>query len=147
MNLTAISVVVACACVCVPAQAAEVPFGLIGQFRSQPKKVCIPEASGKVRCMRIADKMTIERTSFGGARDVKVTAEFMLPDARLCTFEGWGGWAPRERSVLAIDAGSSCELSLTPVGRELKSFVINGDQCDSPCAGRSWLDGVSMRKR
>ena len=147
MNLTAHAALIWLAGLCVSAHAAAVPPGLIGQFRSAPKKVCIPEAGGKVRCSRIADRMTIERTEFGGGRDVKVTAEFMLPDARLCTFEGWGGWAPRERSVLATDPTSGCELSLTPVGRELKSFVIRGDQCDSPCAGRSWLDGVSMRKR
>ena len=147
MNFIAVAALVACACAGLPAQAAEVPAGLIGQFRSAPKKVCIPEASGKVRCSRLTDKMTIERTGYGGGRDVKVTAEFMLPDARLCTFEGWGGWAPRERSVLATDPNSNCELSLVPMGGVLKSFVIRGDQCDSPCAGRSWLDGVSMRKK
>ena len=142
-------VIVLAACAVPPfaARAAETPSGLIGRFASTPKKVCVLEGRGKPRCSRIADTLSIERTPFGGGRDVHVKGEFMLPDARMCSFDGYGAWAPRERSLLATDPGSGCELSLTPVGRELRSLVVQPNQCDSPCAGRNWLEGVVLRKR
>lgn len=131
-----------------PAFAAEAPAGLIGQFRSADKKVCVEGGrGGKPTCSRVADTLTIERTPFGGNRDVKITAEFTLPDARICSFEGLGYWNEQQRRLVATDNGTSCELSLVPTGRELRSIVMQPDQCASPCAGRSWLEGVVLRKR
>lgn len=126
----------------------ETPEGLVGHFRSAPQKVCLADVrGGRPNCSRLADVMVIERTSFGGARDVKVTAEFNLPDAQVCSFEGMGVWNSHDRSLVATDGRTGCELAMTPRGRELRSSVVRPDQCNSPCAGRSWLEGVVMRKR
>lgn len=130
------------------AAATEAPGGLIGRFSSASKKVCVEGGrGGKPTCSRQADTMTIERTPFGGNRDVKVTAEFTLPDARICSFEGMGYWNEREKRLVATDRGTDCEFSLVPVGRELRGIVMRPDRCSSPCAGRSWLEGVVLRKR
>ena len=126
----------------------EAPSGLIGQFRSASKRVCFSDVrGGRPVCSRQADVMTIERTPFGGVRDVKITAEFTLPDAQVCTFEGMGFWNAHEHRLSATDLSTGCELSLVPRGRELRSMVVRPDQCSSPCAGRSWLEGVVMRRR
>lgn len=128
--------------------AVEAPPGLVGQFRSASKSVCVEGGrAGKPTCSRVADTMTIERTPFGGNRDVKVVAEFTLPDSRICSFEGMGYWNEPQKRLVATDASTDCELSLVPVGRELRGIVIRPDQCSSPCAGRSWLEGVVLRKR
>jgi hypothetical protein len=127
---------------------AETPSGLIGSFRSAAKKVCLHDVrGGKPKCSRIADTLQIERMPFGGARDVKVTAEFNTSDAQLCPFEGMGSWNAHSRVLAATDARTGCELSLAPHGRELRSMVARPDQCSSPCAGRSWVEGVVLRKR
>ena len=123
------------------------PDGLIGQFRSGAKRVCLPDArGGKSTCARVADVMLIERTQSGGPSDVKVTAEFNLPDAKVCSFEGLGVWNKHERSLVATDARTGCELAMTPKGSTLRSMVVKPDQCNSPCAGRNWLEGVVLRR-
>lgn len=126
---------------------ADAPDGLLGQYKSSKKRVCLPDVrGGRGTCSRVADVMMIERTPFGGSRDVKVTAEFNLPDAKVCSFEGMGVWNSHERSLVATDARTGCELALTPRGGALRSMVVRPDQCNSPCAGRSWLEGVVLRR-
>jgi hypothetical protein len=125
----------------------ETPSGLIGQFRSSPKRVCVFDArGGKPACARVADVMKIERTPFGGMRDVKVTAKFSLPDSQICPFEGMGAWNMHERSLAVVDARTGCELSLVPSGRELRGMVVRPDRCSSACASRSWVEGVVFRR-
>ncbi|MBG9387552.1 hypothetical protein [Caenimonas aquaedulcis] len=127
---------------------AEAPSGLIGQWRSPAKRVCVSDArTGRPACSRISDAVSIERTSFGGARDVKVQGEFTLPNAQLCQFEGLGYWDARSRRLEALDRNTGCEIALAPVGRELRGTVSNPHQCRSPCAGTSWLEGVALRRR
>jgi hypothetical protein len=126
----------------------ETPSGLIGQFRSASKRVCIADLrGGRPACVSTRDTMSIERTVFGGSRDVKVTAQFTLPDARVCEFEGMGVWNAHERTLAAVDARTGCELALVPSGAELRSMVVRPEQCSSPCAGRNWLEGVVLRRR
>ena len=125
----------------------ETPDRVLGQFRSPAKRVCLPDVrGGKPTCSRVSDVMYIERTPFGGSRDVKVTAEFTLPDAKVCSFEGMGVWNKHERNLVATDARTGCELALTPKGSSLRSMVVKPDQCNSPCAGRAWLEGVVLRR-
>lgn len=127
---------------------AEAPSGLIGQWRSPTKKVCVPDGrGGRPACSRIADALSIERTPFGGARDVKLHGEFTLPDAQICRFEGLGFWDARTRRLEAVDSDTGCEVSFAPHGRELRGMVSNPLQCRSPCAGRSWLEGVALHRR
>ena len=127
---------------------AETPAGLIGDYQSTPRKVCVPGGSGhRAVCTRSADTLRISRSGFEGRRDVKVTAGFTLPDAQYCAFEGTGYWNAEGKRLLVTDATSGCELSFTPAGRELRGFLLRPDQCNSPCAGRDWLTGVVLRKR
>lgn len=127
---------------------AEAPPGLIGHWRSASKKVCVPDARrSRPACSRIADSLSIERTSFGGARDVKVQGEFTLPDAQLCQFEGLGFWDANARRLEAFDSNTGCEVSFSPNGRELRGMVSNAAQCRSPCASQSWVEGVVFRRR
>jgi len=73
--------------------AAETPAGLLGEYRSAPRKVCVPGGSGhRAVCSRSTDVLRIERSGIDGRRDVKVKAEFTLPDAQYCTFEGLAYW-------------------------------------------------------
>ena len=131
-----------------PAQAAETPASLLGHYRSTPKKVCQPGGNGhRAVCTRLSDALRIERTGFEGMRDVKVTAEFNLPDSQICSFEGMGYWIPENRRLIVADARSGCELSLVAETRVLRSIVIRPDQCNSPCAGRTWLEGVVLRRK
>jgi hypothetical protein len=131
----------------VPATA-ETPAGMLGEYRSAPRKVCVPGGGGhRAVCSRSTDVMRIERSGFEGRRDVKVRAEFTLPDSQYCSFEGTGYWNAQGRRLLVTDATSGCELSFSPQGRELRGFVVQPEQCSSPCAGRDWLTGVVLRKR
>ncbi|MES2634427.1 MAG: hypothetical protein V4669_15750 [Pseudomonadota bacterium] len=126
----------------------ETPSTLIGSFRSTPHRICLADAGGgKSWCSRVADTMRIERTPFGGARDVKVTAEFNTAQAQVCAFEGMGVWNSHARVLSVSDPRTGCELSLAPQGSQLRAMVARPDQCNSPCAGRSWVEGVVMRKR
>lgn len=128
--------------------AAETPEGLLGDWRSAPKSICHAGGNGhRAVCSRIADTMRIERTGFEGRRDVKVTAEFSLPDAQICTFEGTGYWNAEGRQLHVADASNGCELSIAAERRGLRSMVVRADRCQSPCAGTSWLEGVVLQKK
>ena len=131
------------------ANAAETPAGLFGDYRSATRKVCMPGGSGhRATCSRVADTMKIEQTLCeAGKRDVKVKAEFTLPDAQICSFEGSGYWNAEGRRLVVADVSTGCELSLIADGRQVRSIVVQPEQCNSPCAGRSWLEGVVLRRR
>jgi hypothetical protein len=130
------------------AHAAETPSSLLGDYRSAPRKICHAGGGGhRAVCSRVADVMRIERTGYEGMRDAKVKAEFNLPDARICTFEGTGFWNSEGRQLVVADATTGCELSLTAEKRVLRSIVVRPEQCNSPCAGRTWLEGVVLRKQ
>ena len=130
------------------AAAAETPSSLLGHYRSAPKKVCQPGGDGhRAVCSRLADALRIERSGFEGRRDVKVTAEFNLPDSQICSFEGTGYWIAEGRRLVVADTRTGCEMSLVAETRVLRSIVIRPDQCNSPCAGRTWLEGVVLRRK
>jgi hypothetical protein len=134
---------------CGPASAAETPDALIGQYGSAAHKVCVASGrSGKPTCSRIADTMTIRPTGVeGGRRQVKVDAEFTLADAKICGFDGVGYWDARERRLLVADETSGCELVIEPQRRGLRAVEVRPQQCNSPCAGKTWLEGEVLRKR
>lgn len=143
-KLPLLCLALACA---VPALA-QTPEHLLGEYRSTPKRVCQPGGHGhRATCSRVADTMRIENTLFEGRRDVKVKAEFTLPDARVCSFEGTGYWNAEGRRLQVADVSTGCELSLIAERAHLRSIVVRPDQCDSPCAGRNWLEGVVLRRR
>lgn len=130
------------------ATVAETPSNLLGHYRSAPKKVCQPGGNGhRAVCSRLSDALRIEASGFEGRRDVKVTAEFNLPDAQICSFAGTGYWIPESRRLVVADARTGCEMSLVAETRVLRGIVVRPDQCNSPCAGRTWLEGVVLRRR
>jgi hypothetical protein len=141
--------VAAAACVAMQfAAAAETPDGLIGHYRSTPRKVCVANGlGGRPTCSRIINTMSIQRSGLEGNREVKVRAEFTLPDAQICAFEGLGYWNADGRRLLVADAQTGCELVLEPHQRVLHAVEIRPEQCKSPCAGRTWLEGETFRKR
>lgn len=128
--------------------AAATPDGVLGEYRSAPKRVCVPGGQGHTAaCSRSTDVLRIGRTGYEGMRDVKVSAQFTLPDAQFCPFEGTGYWDARSRTVVAVDASTGCEMNFAVRGRALQGVVLRADQCRSPCAGRSWLEGVTLHRR
>lgn len=130
------------------AYAVETPSSLLGEYRSAPRKVCQPGGGGhRAVCSRLADVLRIERAGYEGMRDVKVTAEFNLPDSQVCSFEGTGYWNAEGRQLVVADARTGCELTLNAEQRVLRSIVVRPGQCNSPCAGRTWLEGVVLRRR
>ncbi len=128
--------------------AMDAPDSVLGRYASAPRSVCVPHGrNGKPTCSRSSDTLVIERTLIGGNRDVKVNATFTLADAQVCTFDGMGYWDTRNRSLVAADPRSGCELVLRKEGRGLRAVALRPDQCDSPCAGRNWLEGEVFRLR
>jgi hypothetical protein len=127
---------------------AETPPGLFGEYHAAARRVCAPGGGGhRSVCSRSIDVMRIERVGYEGDRDVKVRAEFTLPDGQYCQLEGRGAWNANARTLLVTDALNGCQFSFSPHGRELRGWVTAPQQCNSPCAGREWLTGVVFRKK
>ncbi|MES2940083.1 MAG: hypothetical protein V4864_20560 [Pseudomonadota bacterium] len=127
--------------------AAATPEGVLGEYRSAPRRVCVPGSpGGAAACSRSTDVLRIARTGYDAMRDVKVSAQFTLPDAQYCPFEGTGYWDARSRAVVAVDASTGCEMNFAVRGRALQGVVLRADQCRSPCAGRNWLEGVLLQR-